>query len=325
MKQEKIRACLCHLGYNMWADPEEKDGVRGFYYGSPAEVAATPRLRFRRETWDKIVSMLCGAGCNMIVLDIGEGIRFDCAPELAAEDAWTKEEMKAELSRLRSLGFEVIPKLNFSTCHDEWLGIYSRMVSTPPYYEIVKKLISETAELFDRPRFFHIGMDEEGMGCQKKFNMVVIRQGELWWHDFNYICDCVREAGCRPWMWADYLFDHEEEFLARMPKDVLMSYWYYGNFPGDDTVKQVHTQGYAEKCVRCYELLHQHGFEQIPGTSNWDITGNLRSTVKFCEEKCSGKRLLGYLQTVWYATAPENLPKYEEAIGELAELTALLS
>lgn len=324
MKNEKIRACLCHLGYNMWADPEEKDGVRGFYYGSPAEVAATPRLRFRREAWDKIVSLLCGAGCNMIVLDIGEGVRFDCAPELAAEDAWSKEEMKAELVRLRVLGFEVIPKLNFSTCHDEWLGVYSRMVSTPPYYEIVKKLIAETAELFDRPRFFHIGMDEEGIDCQKKFNLAVIRQGELWWHDFNYICDCVREAGCRPWMWADYIYDHEEEFLARMPKDVLMSYWYYGNFPGDDTVPQVHSQWYSERCTHYYEILDQHGFDQIPGTSNWDMTGNLRSTVKFCEERC-GEHLLGYLHTVWYATAPQNLPKYEEAIAELAELTALLS
>ncbi|MBE6599042.1 MAG: hypothetical protein E7638_06335, partial [Ruminococcaceae bacterium] len=208
MENTLIRACLCHLGYNMWADPEEKDGIKGFHYGKNAEVAATPRLRFQPKAWDRIVEMLRDAGCNMIILDIGEGVRFDCCPEIAAEDAWSKEQMKAELARLRSLGFEVIPKLNFSTCHDEWLGVYSRMVSTPAYYKVVRELIRETAELFDHPRFFHIGMDEEGLGCQKHFNLVVIRQDKLWYHDLNYICDCVRETGSRPWMWADCLIDY---------------------------------------------------------------------------------------------------------------------
>ncbi len=324
MKNTTIKACLCHLGFNMWADPLTKDGIKGFYPTEENEVVATSTLRFRREAWDKIVSMLHDAGANMIVLDIGEGIRFDCCPEIAAEDAWSKEEMKAELVRLRALGFEVIPKLNFSTCHDTWMGVYSRMVSTPPYYKLVKNIIEETAELFDRPRFFHIGMDEEGFDCQKTHNLVVIRQGELWWNDFNYICDCVRAAGCRPWMWADYIYDHEEEFVARAPKDVLMSYWYYGNFPGDDTVKQVHSQWYSERCTHYYEVLDANGFEQIPGTSNWDMTRNLASTVNFCKERC-GDGVLGYLQTIWFATTPENLPRYEEAIGEMAEIDSLLN
>ena len=28
------------------------------------------------------------------------------------------------------MGLEVIPKMNFSTCHDSWLKNYQRMVST---------------------------------------------------------------------------------------------------------------------------------------------------------------------------------------------------
>ncbi len=312
MKNERIIACLCHLGYNMWADPTEKDGVKGFYYGRTVDVTATPRLRFRREVWDKVVAMLKDAGCNMIVLDIGEGIRFDCCPEIAAEDAWSKEEMKAELARLRSLGFEVIPKLNFSTCHDEWLGVYSRMVSTPPYYKVVKELIAETAELFDRPRFFHIGMDEEGIDCQRKFNLAIIRQGELWWHDFNFICDCVREGGCRPWIWADYVWDHEEIFLERMPKDVLLSNWYYGGFPEHDEEE-------LRKEIRAYKLLDEHGFEQIPTGSNWSLVENMENTVTFCQENCADDRLLGFMQTIWYSTAPENMARYEEGIAALAD------
>lgn len=311
MENKKIWACLCYLGYNMWADYEEKDGVKGFYYGQDSDVIATPRLRFQREAWDRIVEMLKDAGCNMIVLDVGEGIRFDCCPEIAAEDAWTKDEMKAELARLRGMGFEVIPKLNFSTCHDEWMGLYCRMISTPQYYDFCKAIIKECAELFDTPRFFHIGYDEEGIECQRKYNLAIIRQGDLWWHDFEFICDCVREAGCRPWIWADYIWNHTDEFLKRMKKDVLMSNWYYGEFPAD----------YSDPggAIHAYTLLAEHGFDQIPGGSNWGRQGNLQDTAEFMKLHADNEHLLGFLQTIWYPNCVKYLHRYEGGISDLRE------
>ena len=41
--------------------------------------------------------------------------------------------MRKELDRMRALGLEPLPKLNFSTCHDAWLKDYHRMISTPQY------------------------------------------------------------------------------------------------------------------------------------------------------------------------------------------------
>ena len=315
MENKTIWACLCHLGYNMWADYEEKDGVKGFYYGVTTDITATPRLRFQQEAWDKIVPMVLDAGCNMIILDVGEGIRFDSCPELAAEDAWTKDQMKAELARLNALGIEVIPKLNFSACHDEWLGVYSRMLSTPAYYEVVKNVITECAELFNHPRFFHIGMDEETAEHQKKYNMAIIRQGDLWWHDFNYICDCVREAGCRPWMWADFIWNHEEEFLERMPKDVLMSNWYYGDFPEDYTA--------SNNYIKAYQTLAEHGFDQVPGGSNWSMRGNLQKTAEFSHRHYDDEHLLGFLQTIWFPSQTQYLHRYEGGLEDLRETKKL--
>lgn len=312
VKNEKIWACLCHLGFNMWTDFEEKDGVKGFHFGENYEASATSRLRFQRDAWEKIVAMLVKSGCNMIILDIGEGVRFDCYPEIAAEDAWSKDELRAELTRLRGLGFEVIPKLNFSTCHDEWMGPYCRMVSTPKYYEFVKNIIAECAELFDHPRFFHIGMDEEGIECQNDYNYVVIRQGDLWWHDFNFICDCVRDAGSRPWIWADYIWDHEKIFLERMPKDVLMSNWYYGNFPDDYSA--------SHKSTHAYELLAEHGFDQIPtGSLYFNAHKNLPKTAEFARRHFNDEHLLGFMQTIWHSTTEDHLQDYENAIKDLAE------
>ncbi|MBQ1229154.1 MAG: uracil permease, partial [Firmicutes bacterium] len=42
-----------------------------------------------------------------------------------------------------AMGITIIPKLNFSTNHDVWLGEYSRMVSTSIYYGVCRDLIND--------------------------------------------------------------------------------------------------------------------------------------------------------------------------------------
>lgn len=86
------------------------------------------------------------------------------------------------------MGLEPVPKLNFAAGHDIWLGEYSRMVTTKKYYEVCGHLIEEVAHIFDKPRFFHLGMDEENAEDQRYLDLVVIRQNDLWWHDFNFLC-----------------------------------------------------------------------------------------------------------------------------------------
>src|SRR5690606_7650716 len=118
-------------------------------------------------------------GMNQVLVDIGEGIRFDSHPELAAKGAWTPDEMSAEVRRLRDLGLTAIPKLNFSASHDTWLNEYSYMVSSKPYYKVCADLIAESLEIFEKPPLFHVGMDEETLQHQRNLHHVVIRQFDL--------------------------------------------------------------------------------------------------------------------------------------------------
>ena len=97
----------------------------------------------------------------MVVIDLGDGVRYESHPEIAVENASPVEQLREELARLRERGLEPIPKLNFSASHDIWLGPYSRQVSTEPYYAVCRDLIAEAIEIFDHPRLFHLGMDEE--------------------------------------------------------------------------------------------------------------------------------------------------------------------
>lgn len=203
--------------------------------------------------------------------------------------------MRKELARLRGMGLEPIPKLNFSTTHDSWLKDYQRMVSTSTYYKVCADVIKDAIEIFDRPRFFHLGYDEETAGHQSTHLMAITRQGELWWHDFLWFVKQVENQGVRPWIWSDYYWNHQKEFLSRMPRSVLQSNWYYG--AAFETAKDM-----SRVRVQTYIDLDKAGFDQVPTGSNWSCETNFADTLRFCRAHCAPERLKGMMMAPWQRT-----------------------
>ena len=233
--QKFISAYLLHFSYNMWEDFTPLEFIDDDYEcDSCQEVrewahVLRKNLTFDEETFDILIEEMAAAGINMLVLDLGDAIKYNTHPEIAVEGAWSPGRVKEKLKKIRSLGIEPIPKLNFATTHDAWMKEYSKMVSTDMYYGVCKDVIQEVIDLFDKPRFFHIGMDEETCQHQRKYEYAVIRQGDLWWRDLLFYIKEVEKRGVRPWMWSDYAWSNSELFFERMPKSVLQSNWYYGN------------------------------------------------------------------------------------------------
>ena len=269
-------------------------------------VSAEPFLRFDQSLWDDLLARMAQAGMNMVVLDLGDGVRYASHPEIAVQGAWSITKLKQELAKARALGLEVIPKLNFSTSHDTWLGPYARMVSTDTYYKVCKDLIEEVIELFDHPRLFHLGMDEETAMHQEHYGYVVVRQYDLWWHDLLYLVEQVQRSGSRAWVWSDYAWHHPELFYQRMPRSVMQSNWYYGDDFGPDVVE-----------ARTYTELEAHGYEQIPTGSNWSSDVNFGRTVDFCREHVAADRLKGFMQTIWKPTLEPCRERHMRAIDQV--------
>jgi hypothetical protein len=295
-----IWAYLIHLSYNMWADREGPD-IKGKYY------SAKPYLRCDDSLWNDLLPRMRDAGVNMLIIDVGDAVKFESHPEIPLRDAWPISKLKTQIQRCRELGLEPIPKLNFSTCHDQWLGKYARMVSTPEYYQVCKDLIAETIEIFDTPRFFHLGMDEEAQVHQQRFAYVVIRQHELWWHDFNFYLDQLKPKQVRPWIWSDMIWIKRDEFLAQMPKSVLQSNWYYGP-EFNDRVE-----------VKSYDDLDKQGFEQVPTFSNWETAQNVYNTVRYCKQHVAKQRLLGFMHAPWRPTLEEVRDRHLDAIDNIRQ------
>ena len=317
-KEAPIWAALLHMGTNMWSDQPVTEW--GPFKGEQLKlVCQSDRLRFDERVWRTLTGRMVEVGMNMVIIDLGEALQYPSHPELWVEGSWEIERFRKELARLRAMGLEPIPKMNFSSAHDVWLKKYERMVSTRPYYQVCSDLIRDVCEIFDRPRFLHLGYDEETARHQRRYKFSVVRQGELWWHDFLWFVKETEKNGMRPWIWSDYVWHHPEEFYKRMPKSVMQSNWYYGR---DFDIEKMKAAGNEQRAayVKAYEDLDKAGFDQVPAGSNWSCDENFAGTVKYCRKVCSPGRLKGFMMAPWFFTLPEWEKKNLEAINLVGDV-----
>ena len=152
---DEIRGVLLHMGMNMWGEwlaPGEPktDGKR----------YTRDEIYFSEDIWRRNIDHAKKRKFNMVVMDLGEFVAYPSRPEIAVKGSWSADRMRGEVRRLKAMGLEPIPKLNFSATHDQWLGQYHRMLCTEPYYRACSDVIRDVCEIFETPRFLHIGFDE---------------------------------------------------------------------------------------------------------------------------------------------------------------------
>ena len=82
MQINKYWGMMMNLGGNMWEDVSDT-------------------LRLDKPMWDEYMLYLRDKGVNMVLVDIGEGLKYQCYPELAAKDAWSHEKFLAEMEAIR--------------------------------------------------------------------------------------------------------------------------------------------------------------------------------------------------------------------------------
>ena len=281
---------LVHFMTNWTFEEGNKIGEKNNYevWRNPA----SPKLRFDYKVYREYLEDMKRCGVNTIVIDVGDALKYKSHPEIAVEDAFTYEEMERELDYMAEMGFELIPKLNFSTAHDVWMKEYSRMVSTKKYYEVVRDLIDEVIELF-KPRYFHIGMDEETPDGQGGYDYVVVRRNDLWWHDLYYYVDCIEKHGVRAMMWSDYARHKPDEFIEKCPKSVVQNVWYYFIEYGEGIEEKYQIR------IMPFDVFEKAGFDQMPAGSCCYHEECLPMLVDYCTEHISAEHLLGFMQTTW--------------------------
>ena len=299
---KEIRAVLLHMGMNMWGEwraPGEPK-IAGKRY-------THDEIWFSEDVWNRTIDHAKARNFNMVVMDLGEFVRYPSHPELAVTGSWSAERMRDEVRRLRKLGLEPIPKLNFSATHHMWLKEYGRMLSTRPYYQVCADVLKDVSEIFETPRFIHLGFDEEKVDNQRKRLVVCVRQNEMWWHDLLWFVERVEKLGSRAWIFSDYGW-HHPEFIDKCPKSVLQSNWYYNEDAQGYEVAQM--KDWFKPKLRLFADLDKAGFDQIPCPSNWlspklkesgrsDNADCAENVVKYCRANIVPERLKGFMMASW--------------------------
>ena len=95
-------AYLAHFGVKMWE--------RRLHY---------TELKVDDSMWKSLTERAAKIGVNVFVIDLGEGMVYPSHPELAVRGSWEPERMKDEIARLKKMGMMAVPKLNFSSSHDQ--------------------------------------------------------------------------------------------------------------------------------------------------------------------------------------------------------------
>ena len=236
--------------------------------------------------------------------------------------------MRREVKRLKELGIQAIPKLNFSATHDGWLCEYEHMLCTPTYYQVCRDLITEAAELFDHPPYIHLGMDEEDARHAAMSSLAIYRHKDQLWHDLRFYFDCVRETGATPWIWADPCFNYPEDFRQQIKAgELVLSPWMYNAiYPEHLTPiasRQAYIDYYSKEPYASLNMTYveddpfivrfmkhalpcvNDGYTVIPCVSTFNkCRYNELDMLRYFKENAAPERVAGFITSSWRVLTP---------------------
>lgn len=323
-KKEKMWALLVNLG--IWQGGEDE---------------SSGTFKFDQSAWEDIIDKSADAGINTIVLDCGGAIEFPSHPELALEGAWSLKKLKEEIERCKSKGIRIIPKLNFSAHHDDWLGEYNWMVGTKIYYKVCKDMINDAYEYFEHPEYIHLGMDEEDETRDiARPEIVVRRKPEKFIKDVKYFIDCVKEAGAKAWLWDAPFLLHTELYEKYIKPDealvtvscyvsIYKEHWrriedgrpediafYRTRAPYKDMNLTYIEEDPMVATFREKSLsLLEHGYTYVPNMSPYnEIDICFDDMFRYMKENAPDDQIEGYIASVWWFMTEDKKHYYEHAL-----------
>ena len=106
--------------------------------------------------WRAAAQRLSSEGYTAAIVDVADGFAYPSHPELAAKGAWDAKTFRAEIGRLRDLGLEPIPCLDFSAGRCAWIG---KPAGTAEGLALCLDLVKDVHRVFGHPRYFQVVAD----------------------------------------------------------------------------------------------------------------------------------------------------------------------
>ncbi|MEA3400507.1 MAG: glycoside hydrolase family 20 zincin-like fold domain-containing protein [Armatimonadota bacterium] len=260
-------------------------GWRAWHVAGPR----APELDIYRE----FIDFLALLKYNTICLEVNDKLQYESHPEIARDDAPSKQQLRELVEYARERHFRIFPQLatfahfGYVLRHEEWrhlaeaqettLGhrsLFNYCPSHPETYPLVFDLMDELIDVFGSD-YFHIGHDEatfDDIGtCPRCRDQ---DPAELFVGDIVKLHDHLAERGIRTLMWGDMFLpshngmkygtaavtDELRETAARS-QDILICDWHYSpTHDFDETLSYWEEHGFEALGCPWYHPLNVWGF-----------------------------------------------------------------
>jgi hypothetical protein len=205
-------------------------------------------------------------GVNTLIFQIDYNYQYQTHPELIADHAFSKEQIKSLVHACRAAGIKLIPLLN-CLGHQSWAKVTHKLLTVYPEYDetpglhpenkdlycrsycpnhpdvhrVVFDLLGELAAVFETDAI-HVGMDEVFLiGESTCPRCKGADKAELFAQEVRTLHDFLAGHHVRLWMWGDRFIDgHTTGFgeweasmnnthraIDLVPKDIVVCDWHY--------------------------------------------------------------------------------------------------
>ena len=262
-----------------------------------------------------VLEKIAEEGYDAVLWEIENKVRFDCCPDIADPEAFSKAEFREILDVARRLGLEPIPLMQtfghaeYVLQHRPYYGLRERpggydcyCPSSGEVRRFLKRLLHEYLELFgDDVKWFHLGGDEAWSfgscaACRSRKGV------ELYREHLEAVAGELRGRGIRPGCWHDMLLKFDRDEGGRLFENAFKGYtiWFWDySYP-----KVWHWWGQSDKPLR---RLMASGCETVicGSAQSWKEDPFLvryedhRRNLSACAELARRENLSGFCVTSW--------------------------
>ncbi len=298
--------------------------VRGLEIAAPEPADLDRFLQFIRKD-------LKALGVNTLVLRVDYGYKYKSYPELADENALTKQEAKKIAKACQEAGIRLIPSINMLG-HQSWhekvnplLEHFPQFDETPgiqmpekyvwpnpdrlycksycplhpDVHKVVFALMDELLDAFEADAF-HAGMDEVFYIASPDCPRCAGRDpAALFAGEVRRIHDHLAGGGKEMWIWGDRLLDGKTTGLGMWEASMNNTYRAVDMIPKDVVICDWH----YEKPVPTPPYFAMKGFRVIscPYRKAEVAVAQAKNMITYRQQspEVMQKRFLGVMQTVW--------------------------
>ncbi len=207
---------------------------------------------------------------NTLIFESSHGMAWKSHTELLCNYSVSPEHIK-ELVKLAKQRHIAVYPLVQSLGHGEWMfrnnstNIDFCEDSSAPWaycpmdtksYDFIFDLYKEAIDIYDNPKYFHIGHDEIDNPGKFPNHETCKSVGieKLYFSDTLYVYNFLKARGITPVMWGDiFLRDNHRPYVDALPKDMVIADWHY-----DPALTQPSVDFYRDKGLQIWGSTFYH-------------------------------------------------------------------